>query len=65
MEPLEPFAMKRLLKKSRDLVVLTGALYSEIALSGLSVFRGLLPRTNPWLEGVPAPQQPRIVALGP
>ena len=62
MELLEPFEMKRLLKKTRDLTVLTGAIYSEIALSGLSVFRGLLPRTNPWLEAIPAPQQLRRVA---
>ena len=49
--------MKRLLKKTRELAVLSAAIYSEIALSGLSVFRGLLPRTNPWLEAIPAHQR--------
>jgi hypothetical protein len=48
-----PKPVSKLLQKMADLVVLTAAIYSEIAVSAFSLFRGLVPRPDPWLRGLP------------
>lgn len=51
-------ALNKLVQKPRDLVVLTAAIYGEIAISALSLFRGLVPRQDPWLRGLPRQTSP-------